>query len=211
MPATSSLRMSLLPSSLLAFPLARPPTSPFRLVSRARVVLLLPLLAWLAGCGSGADPNVFPPACPRAAILGDAADVTRYRPDAGRGGQDLTDMVLDGRITGVSGKCVRGGEDTLEVTVTVGLELMRGPAMRGRSEEAPFFLAVSEGQRILAKQVYRLRAEFPANIDRVRLSSDPVNLSLPIESGRSGAAYDLLVGFQLSPEELALNRRRGPR
>jgi hypothetical protein len=38
-----------------------------------------------------------------------------------------------------------------------------------------------------------------------------VSLSLPLEPGKSGAAYDLLVGFQLSPEELALNRRRGPR
>jgi hypothetical protein len=120
-------------------------------------------------------------------------------------------MVFDGRITGVSGECVRGDEGTLDVTVTVGFDLMRGPAMRGRTEEAPFFVVVAEGQRILEKQVYRVPAQFSANTDRVRLSSDPVKITIPLEPRKSGAAYDVLVGFQLTPEELALNRRRGPR
>ena len=88
---------------------------------------------------------------------------------------------------------------------------MRGPAMRGRTETVPFFVAVVEGQRILDKQVYRVAATFPANTDRVRITSDPVSLSLPIEPGRTGASYEVLVGFQLTPAELAMNRRRGPR
>src|SRR6187397_768886 len=85
----------------------KPATPLSRLLWRGSAILFAPLLAGLAGCGGG-DLNAFPPACPRAAILGDAADLTRYRPEhAGQGGQDLTDMVFDGRITGVSGKCVR--------------------------------------------------------------------------------------------------------
>jgi hypothetical protein len=205
--ATAELPIPVMPSSRPA----APATPRGRLLRRGLAILFIPLLAGLAGCGGG-DLNAFPPACPRAAILGDAADLTRYRPDhAGQGGQDLTDMVFDGRITGVSGKCARGGEDTLEVTATVNIELMRGPAMVGRVGEVPFFVAVAEGQRLLEKQVFRLKAEFPANTDRLRLTSETVNLTLPLERGKSGAAYDLLVGFQLSPDELALNRRRGPR
>lgn len=180
-------------------------------VRRVLFILLVPVMSGLAGC-SGGDVNAFPPACPRASIVGDAADLTRYRSDsAGQGGQDLTDMVFDARITGVSGKCVRGDPGTLDVTATVGMELMRGPAMRGRAEDVPFFVAVSEGERILDKQVYRIHAEFPANTDRVRITSENVNVALPVERAKSGAAYDLLVGFQLTPDELAFNRRRGPR
>jgi hypothetical protein len=162
----------------------------------------------LSACSSRDVSSTFPPACPRAAIVGDAADLTRYR---SQGGQDLTDMVFDGRITDVSGQCVRGDDDTLDLTLTVGFDLMRGPAMRGRAEEVPFFVAVAQGQRILNKQIYRLPANFAANTDRLRLSSDEVNIHLPLEANKSGAAYDVLVGFQLSPDELALNRRRGPR
>ena len=208
MPVT--LRPSLRSKS--SFPMTERATPRFRLPCPASLALLIPLLAGLAGCGGGGDLNAFPPACPRGAILGDTADLTRYRPaDAGQGGQDLTDMVLDGRITSVSARCVRGDEGTSEVTATVDMELMRGPAMRGRLAEVPFFVAVTEGQRILNKQVFRVKAQFPANTDRLRLTSDPVNLTLPVEPGKSGAAYDLLVGFQLGPDELALNRRRGPR
>ena len=58
-------------------------------------------LPWgLAACGSD-DPNEFPPACPAAAILADGADLTRTNGH----GRDITDLVLDGRVTGMQGSC----------------------------------------------------------------------------------------------------------
>ena len=166
----------------------------------------LPLLALLglAACG---DQERFPPACPKAGIVRDAADLTRY---AGPG-RDLTDLALDGRITGLGGKCSRGKPGTVETTVSVGMELTRGPALRGRVADLGYFVAVAEGDTILDKRVFSLRAEFPENGDRVRLSGDDVDMVLPTARGKSAAAYRLLVGFQLTPEELELNRRRGTR
>jgi hypothetical protein len=179
---------------------------------RARLAaLLIPLVAGLAGCGS-ANLDKFPPACPRASILGSAANLIRYRADgSGGGGQDVTDMVLNGRITGVSGTCERSDEETLNVAATVGLDLTRGPASTSRREDVPFFVAVTQGDQILDKRVFHIRAEFPANTDRLRLSSDEVHLTLPITRERSGASYDMLVGFQLTPDELATNRGRSQR
>ncbi len=172
-------------------------------------VLLAPLAAALAGCG---NQDKFPPACPRASIVGSAANVTRFRGDAtGGGGQDVTDMVFSGRITGVTGTCERSDEETLNVTATIGLESTRGPASTSRTEDVPFFVAVAQGEQILDKRVFHVRADFPANTDRLRLQSDEVHLTLPITRERSGAAYDMLVGFQLTPAELATNRRRDGR
>ena len=34
---------------------------------------------------------------------------------------------------------------------------------------------------------------------------------VPVNKEKSAAAYDVLIGFQLSFDELSLNRRRGPR
>jgi hypothetical protein len=41
----------------------------------------------------------------------------------------------------------------------------------------------------------------------VVLQSDEQSLVLPISSAKSGAAYTILVGFQLTPDQLELNRR----
>jgi hypothetical protein len=163
------------------------------------------LVVVLAGCSSSADK--FAPACPRVVILADAGDLTRFN---GRG-QDVTDMVLDGRITGVTGDCQRGDAGILVTTIAVALEIARGPAAQGSTTDFAYFVAVSRGGTILDKRVYNEHAEFPSNVNRLKLTGDQIELKMPITKEISGAAYNILVGFQLAPEELALNRKRGPR
>ena len=167
--------------------------------------LFAPLLA-LAGCGGGTE-DAFAPACPGAAIVRDAADLSRYRGAA----RDLTDNVLAGRITGINGSCKRDGADTVVTTVQVGIELTRGPAAPGRQAELAYFVAVLDGDRILDKQIFPLRAEFPANGDRLRLTGDEVELRLKVRPDKTAAAYRIEVGFQHTPAELELNRQRGQR
>ncbi len=162
--------------------------------------LLLPLLA---ACG-GNSTETFAPACPSAAMLRDAADLQRYR----GAGRDLTDLVLSARITDIGGACKRDGAGTVVTTVSVGIELQRGPAAAGRQAQLAYFVAVLDGDRILDKKVFSLRAAFPANADRLRLSGDDVELRLPVNAGKTAAAYRVEVGFQLTPVELDLNRRR---
>lgn len=160
----------------------------------------------LAGCSSD-TPDNFAPACPGAAIVRDAADLSRFR----GAGRDLTDSVLDGRITGIAGRCARDGADIVTATVQVGIELSRGPASQSRQAELSYFVAVLDGERILDKQVFPLRAEFPANTDRLRLQGDEIDLRLPVSANKTAAAYRIQVGFQLTPLELELNRARGRR
>ena len=178
-----------------------------RLSSVPRLLAVLGACGGAAGCG-GAVSDRFPPACPHAGILADAADLTRYR--AGAGGHDLTDMVLDGRITGVSGVCSRNGRDT-DVTVAVSMQLARGPAAGARATEVPFFVAVSRNGEVLDKQIYRVVPGFASNADRTRLTTDPVTLTLPTRPSQPGSSFDVVVGFQLTPDQVAFNRRRGPR
>ncbi len=177
------------------------------LASAPRIIAVLGVCIALAGC-VGAVSDRFPPACPHAGILADAADLTRYR--QGASGHDLTDMVLDGRITGVAGNCTRDGRLT-DVTVAVSMQLSRGPAAGRRRAEVPFFVAVSRNGEVLDKQIYRVVPGFAPNADSTRLTSDPVTLALPTSSSQRGSSFDVVVGFQLTPEEVAFNRRRGPR
>ncbi len=167
--------------------------------------LLLLTAAGLAGCGPTLPK--FPPACPVTAILRDGADLTRFR----GAGTDLTDMVVDGRITGLSGKCSLDDLTHLHTVISVSMDLSRGPAMEGRQADVTYFLSVSRGDAILDKRDYTFNVEFPRNSERVRLVGDQIDLVLPINDKLTGAAYSVLVGFQLTPDELAFNRRRGVR
>ena len=81
-------------------------------------------------------------------------------------------------------------------------------AMQGNDVIVPIFVAVSEGERILTKKVWRLTASFPRNVDRIPVDSAPVELTIPVDPGKSGAAYTILAGFQLTPEQLQANRAR---
>ena len=171
-----------------------------------RAAVLLALLPVLAGCG-GPDLPQFPPACPETGLLSDAADLSLFRST----GNDLTDLVVDGRLLPPVGKCMLKDLTHLDTQLTVTMDLTRGPAAKGRDVQVTYFVSVSRGDTILNKRDFNLATTFPANSDHIRVSGEPIDLILPVNDKLSGAAYRVLVAFQLTPEELAFNRRRGVR
>ncbi|HBK08016.1 MAG TPA: hypothetical protein DDZ81_19535 [Acetobacteraceae bacterium] len=162
--------------------------------------LLLPLF----GCGP--ERNQFAPLCPSAKLVPALADLTRY---SGPGPtHDLTDMVLQARVVTVDGKCAAGDDKSvLPASVAVSFLLQRGPAMVGREADLPVFLAVVEGDTVRDKRVFQVHLIFPPNVDRMTITSPPIDLNLPVSPEKSGAAYGIIAGFQLTPEELAANRQ----
>jgi hypothetical protein len=187
-----------------------PASSPF-LAWATRAALIATLVPLLADCGP--ERNKFAPPCPRPAFLGDAANIDLYRSSSASGGRyDLTDLVLHGRVVGLNGSCKAGdGKNQLAASAVMTVELTRGPAMQGRDVDVPIFLAITEGDAILDKRIYLLHATFPPNVDRLVLQSDAQSLSLPVSVSKSGAAYTILIGFQLAPDQLEQNRRNAPR
>lgn len=178
-------------------------SSLMRLVLRLCVPLLLLVLF---GCGPG--KNEFAPLCPTARLIPALADVTRY---GGPGpAHDITDLVLEARVVAVNGSC-EAGEDTskLPAKVQVSISVQRGPAMQGREADLPVFLAVTEGDAVRDKKVFPVHLAFPPNVDRLTITSPEIDMDLPISSDKTGAAYSIIAGFQLTPDELAANWRAG--
>jgi hypothetical protein len=170
-----------------------------------RALTLLAAATGLAGACTQTD--AFAPACPQLALLSDGADLTRF---AGTG-RDITDLVLDAHLVAVPATChwADKAHTKVEAKLQVAMSLGRGPAMRGRVMDVPYFVAASEGDTILDKQIFTSRAEFPANADRVGLTSPEVVMLFPVAPEKSAAAYKITVSFQLTPEDLAFNRSRG--
>ncbi len=163
--------------------------------------------ALLSGCGPSRDQ--FAPACPTANLVWEAADLTRYRDEANAANEDVRDLVLSAHIIAMPAKC-QEGDTSKQLAADVGIimRLERGPAMQGRQVDVPFFLAVTEGDRILDKKVYQTSIAFPPNVDQVTMSSQMVHMVFPVSPTKTGAAYTVLAGFQLTPDELAVNRHR---
>ncbi len=180
-----------------------------------RLVLAAAALAGLlpAACGGGGSARgpALPVACPRPGILADGADLTRWRPGPVR---DLTTLVFDARLSGLNGSCRPGrGDRTLEVTLAPSFAVERGPAGSGeRLAELPWFVAVvGPGDEILQRRSFTERVPFNRGETRAAGAAEPVRLSLPVGEERRATDYRVLVSFELTPEELAANRRRGPR
>ncbi|TDH60546.1 hypothetical protein E2C06_21600 [Dankookia rubra] len=150
-------------------------------------------------------------ACPRPGILAEGADLTRYRPGAVR---DLTTLEWDARIAGISGGCNPGRRNaSIEVTLVANFSVERGAGTEGRVIDLPWFVAVVDNrdERILSRRSFTERITFARNETRTTVESGPISLSLPVGEQRRAGDYRIYVSFDLSPEDLAFNIRRGPR
>jgi hypothetical protein len=173
-------------------------------------MLGMPML--LAACGGGPAPGTAQAPCPRIAILADGADLTRFRPGAPR---DLTAMVVDARITGFDARCdfTGRGANAVEVRIVPRFEAERGPAAEGRGAELPWVVVLSDpaDQETLARVAGTTAVTFPPNVARTLATGRPAVLTIPATGEARIAAYPVRIAFQLTQEEFAFNRQRGPR
>lgn len=176
-----------------------------------RLLAMVPALA-LSGCGPGdvfgTPRDAFAPLCPNPQLIPQLADLTRY---AGPGpGHDITDLIVQARVTAVDGSCRPGARrDQLDTSVRISIAVQRGPAMQGRDAELPVFLAITRGEDIQDKQMLPVHVSFPPNVEQVTMTSPPITLKLPVGQKLTGASYTLIAGFQLTPDELSANRQAG--
>jgi hypothetical protein len=186
------------------------------IMAKGAAALALPVvLAACGGSGGSTTGNILTAgqaACPRITILADGADLTQYQAGAPA---DLTTMVVDARIAGFDATCDYASRDrrALDVRVTPRFQLERGPASGGRALEVPWFVALSDASdaEVLDRQAFTTRAALAANLPRATTTGQTARLRLPIGDGVSASNYVVRLSFQLTPDQLAQNRARGPR
>lgn len=158
--------------------------------------------SWL-GLAEKPDPSSI---CPQGLILADAGEVTIFRDGAGR---DITDVMTQARIADVVVNC-KPDRRSVTVDLQVAIAAERGAANRAGRQDLDYFVAVVDptGQ-VLTRQNFRMSFVWPENRQRVG-AVDELEPRIPISGPEKAPEYRIWVGFQLSEEQLAWNRRNAP-
>jgi hypothetical protein len=136
------------------------------------------------------------------------AELARYRGPS----TDLRELVVRARVVDIVGNCEAGDSaNSVVTTAKVVVDAVRGPAMQGDGISLPVFVAVTDSGAIYDKKLFWVPVEFPPNIDTARGTGEEVRMEIPITPQKSAAAYGIVAGFQLTPEEIAAWRRDNPR
>lgn len=146
-------------------------------------------------------PNAGP--CP---VAGSIYDAARYiRLDGA--GELYSNIEFTGEITDVRLYCRYTDDIPLVAEVEIDFAFGKGPAARTDQHDYPYFVAVTRRNgKVLAKEVYTTRAQFGSGL--VTASTELIDrITIPRADGSiSGVNFEIVVGFDLTDEQLAFNR-----
>ncbi len=153
-------------------------------------------LATLAGCASEHPSPMF---CPNVRVLAQAQTLNDYLP----GRNDVAAELTSATVTGVAGSCTLHPEKhLLVVSFQAGFAATNGPADNGAPLNLPWFVAIAQGDDIISKSLYTIPLTFDGNQLSTSAISKPVKVEIP--NDRLTARTDILVGFQLTPQQLSV-------
>lgn len=170
---------------------------------RFSAFLAFAALLALAGCSSSKSQAV----CPSAAALVETSNLTGFAPGAT---PDPAHALYRIAISNVTTDCSYDKYDR-EVTSSVDIHFIvtRPSAGDAAHYRVPFFVAVRQGTDVIAKRVFEANFAFDAGSTSVTFD-EPVD-STVIKVAREKQPYDyqILVGLQLTREQLDYNRKTG--
>lgn len=143
--------------------------------------------------------------CPKAKVLSDARALVKFQPGPGR---DLTDIEYQAQVSGLEQRCkTKKKGDAARVALSLRFSASLGPAARSDRLTVPYFVAVTQGERILSKESFTTDLRFEKNARHADAAEEIKRLDLPATA--EPEPLEILVGIQLTPEEVAYNRAHG--
>ena len=158
--------------------------------------------AALSGCKSlDTTPNVGP--CPVAATLYDFERQVEIK-----GEERHSNVGFTGQVEHVRGFCRYVDDDPITMEVDIDFALGRGPAAEGTEKTYTYFVAVTrKDNSVLVKKTYPLKVSFKKGQEVLRMREKVEGIEIPRATPTiSGANFEILVGFELTPEQLEFNR-----
>jgi hypothetical protein len=142
--------------------------------------------------------------CPYVKTLWDAARYVELKDN-----REAFDAVgYTGEIENLHAGCAYRGAAPIQVGMQILFEFGRGPAAEGSSKEYTYWVAVTDrNYAVLDKQYFTVRANFPRGADRVTMIDNIDGILIPRANSQvSGGNFEVLVGFEVTPEMAAFNQ-----
>jgi hypothetical protein len=140
--------------------------------------------------------------CPYVKILYDAARYVELSGDR----VSASNVGFTGEIEGLTSDCRYQTDEPITVQTRVLFNLGRGPQAQGDSRTYRYWIAVTERNRaVLAKEYFDL----PVNFEGAQTASVTQDQTIVIpraEATTSGDHFEILVGFEITPEMAEFNR-----
>jgi hypothetical protein len=170
---------------------------------RFSLVPLCLLAILLAGCAS--DRKEAKLHCPVAFVAPNLDSYTVLRPGA-TSAANPADIAFGVKLAGVQSTCRREPAGVRVNTIITFVAARNDPTLR--QGDFDYFVAVADAQQhILAKQIFALRVNFATHQKEVRVAED-IAEHLPVKDVGAVGSYGVVVGLQISQEQLDLNRKR---
>lgn len=142
--------------------------------------------------------------CPFVKSLYDAARYVEFKD----GREASANVAYTGEIQGISAGCSYKGDEPIKVQVEILFELGKGPQGAASAKTYQYWVAVTDRNRtVIAKQTFNLPVTFAAGKDRAYVTEKIDELIIPRANiTTSGANFEVLIGFNVTPEMAAFNR-----
>jgi hypothetical protein len=142
--------------------------------------------------------------CPFVKVLYDAARYEEFKD----GRESSGAVIYSGEIQNVAAECEYKGTDPIKVKLQVQFGFGRGPESHSEKKAYSYWVAVTHRNReVLAKETFTLPVDFGAG-DRAGIIDKVDSIVIPrANTGVSGENFEILVGFDVTPEMADFNRQ----
>lgn len=153
--------------------------------------------------GNDDRPNVGP--CPLMGVLYDNSRMVDF---AEAGNQRYANIEYTGEMQGIRGLCRYVEADPIAMSIEVDMAFGRGPAATSNRETYRYWVAVARrGRAPIEKAYFEIDVRWNGDEAVVTRTEEIENIVIPRANPEvSGENFEILVGFELTPEQLQFNR-----
>jgi len=150
--------------------------------------------------GDAAEKNPGP--CPEAFALYEASRLVEFR-----GPESYDNVGFTAEINKVTSLCRYVGDSPISADLNMDIAFGRGPAATESSATYEYFVAVTRKNiDVIEKQTFPISITFPPGVDTVEATEAVGEIIIPrANETTSGANFEIIVGFELTPEQIAFN------
>lgn len=145
--------------------------------------------------------------CPAVSSLVETSQATVFRPGMP---MDPSNMVYTVEITGMKSSCdVDKQAENANTELDIQFRATRAPNGAEAHYKVPYYVAITQEERILAKKIYTVEFDFQPGQSTTTFSESIGSAEVTAAREKKTFDYNVLVGLQLTKAQLDYNRAIG--